>query len=98
LLPYGLCMRSKRKTGKEGFRGFACREVVIKAMPVVEPPRLANLAGRMPPQLDVLKMAFPSQGMPQGLPEGGLKKIMRLGRPGAIMSLIVGILALYRFC
>ena|SRR5712691_6065684 len=91
-------MRSARKTCKEGFRGFACREVVIKAMPVVEPQRLSNLAGRMPPQLDILKMAFPSQRMPQCLPEGGLKKIVRLCRPGAIMQLIGAIPTLYSFC
>ena len=44
LFAYG----SSGKAHEEGFRGFACGEVIIKPMPVGEPHRLFHLAGRLP--------------------------------------------------
>jgi hypothetical protein len=47
--------------GKKGFRCVACDEVTVKAVPVVEPQRLSDLTGLMPPQVYILKMSLPTQ-------------------------------------
>src|SRR5438105_4730958 len=49
------------KRREERFRGVACDEVTIKAVPVGEPHRLSDLSGLMPPQSPILKMSLPAQ-------------------------------------
>src|SRR5206468_7517333 len=68
-----------------------------KAMPVVEPHRLAHLPGLTPTQLDVLKIALHPERPYQCLPEGGFKEILRLHMQREILNPLCGISALNRF-
>src|SRR5262245_28216429 len=82
---------------EERFGGFACDEVAMKAMPIVEPYRLPHLPGHIATQLDVLKIALYPECPDQCLPEGGLKETLRLHMPREIIKTLFGIPALYRF-